>query len=173
MLAASGGVESSSLANWMSLPSRFWSIGPALVGTIFDGGRRKAGLAGANAAYDATVADYRQVVLTSFQEVEDNLAAEQTLATEAQSQNLAVQSSQHALDVALSRYKAGAVSYLDVVTAQSVALANEQTATEIAQRRSDASVLFIKALGGLWETPEGKRYVRSDIGWSQSRRQGR
>ena len=150
MLAASGGVESSKLGNWLSLPSRFWAIGPALVGTIFDGGRRKQGLASANAAFDATVADYRQVVLTSFQEVEDNLAATQTLAAEASAQDLAVQSSQHALDVALSRYKAGAVSYLDVVTAQSTALANERVATEIAQRRSDASVLLIKALGGLW-----------------------
>jgi NodT family efflux transporter outer membrane factor (OMF) lipoprotein len=153
VLAASGGVESSSLAKWMSMPSQFWSIGPALVGTIFDGGRRKHALAGANAAYDGTVADYRQVVLTSFQEVEDNLAAAQTLAAEAQSQDQAVQSSQHALDVALSRYKAGAVSYIDVVTAQSTALANERTATEIAQRRADASVLLIKALGGLWTDP--------------------
>ena len=152
MLAASGGAESSNLGNWLSLPSRFWAIGPALVGTIFDGGRRKQGLAGANAAFDATVADYRQVVLASFQEVEDNLAATQTLAAEASAQDLAVQSSQHALDVALSRYKAGAVSYLDVVTAQSTALANERVATAIAQRRSDASVLLIKALGGLWTT---------------------
>jgi outer membrane protein TolC len=152
LLAASGGVESSRLGNWLSLPSRFWAIGPALVGTIFDGGRRKQGLASANAAFDSTVADYRQVVLASFQEVEDNLAATQTLSAEAGAQDLAVQSSQHALDVALSRYKAGAVSYLDVVTAQSTALANERVATEIAQRRSDASVLLIKALGGLWST---------------------
>ena len=150
MLAASGGAESSNLGNWLSLPSRFWAIGPAIVGTIFDGGRRKQGLASANAAFDSTVADYRQVVLASFQEVEDNLAATQTLTAEASAQDLAVQSSQHALDVALSRYKAGAVSYLDVVTAQSTALANERVATEIAQRRSDASVLLIKALGGLW-----------------------
>lgn len=150
MLAASGGTDSSNLGNWLSLPSRFWAIGPALVGTIFDGGRRKQGLASANAAFDVTVADYRQVVLTSFQEVEDNLAATQTLTAEASAQDLAVKSSQHALDVALSRYEAGAVSYLDVVTAQSTALANERVATQIAQRRSDASVLLIKALGGLW-----------------------
>jgi NodT family efflux transporter outer membrane factor (OMF) lipoprotein len=150
MLAASGGVESSNLGHWLSLPSRFWAIGPALVGTVFDGGRRKHGLEGANAAFDATVADYRQVVLTSFQEVEDNLAATQSLAAEAEAQTLAVQSSQHALDVALSRYEGGAVSYLDVVTAQSTALASERVATEIAQRRSDACVLLIKALGGSW-----------------------
>ena len=120
--------------------------------TLFDGGRRRATAESARAGYDASIANYRQTVLTSFQEVEDNLAATQTLAAEAGAQDLAVQSSQHALDVALSRYKAGAVSYLDVVTAQSTALANERVATEIAQRRSDASVLLIKALGGLWST---------------------
>jgi NodT family efflux transporter outer membrane factor (OMF) lipoprotein len=150
MLSASGGLESSSLGNWLAMPSRFWAIGPALVGTIFDGGRRKQQLASANAISAGTVADYRQIALTSFQEVEDNLAAGQTLAAEAQTQDRAVRSSQHALDVALTRYKAGAISYLEVTVAQSTALANERAATEIARRRSDASVSLIKALGGLW-----------------------
>ena len=154
MLSASGGLESSSLANWLAMPSRFWAIGPALVGTLFDGGRRKQQLASANASSAAAVADYRQIALTSFQEVEDNLAAGQTLAAEAQTQDRAVRSSQHALDVALTRYKAGAVSYLDVIVAQSTALANERAATDIARRRSDASVSLIKALGGFWaESP--------------------
>jgi NodT family efflux transporter outer membrane factor (OMF) lipoprotein len=150
MLSASGGLESSSLSNWLAMPSRFWAIGPALVGTIFDGGRRKQQLASAKAGYAAAVADYRQIALTSFQEVEDNLAAGQTLAAEARSQEIAVRSSEHALEIALNRYRAGAVSYLDVIVAQSTALTNERTATEIARRRSDASVLLIKALGGLW-----------------------
>jgi NodT family efflux transporter outer membrane factor (OMF) lipoprotein len=150
MLSASGGLESSSLSNWLAMPSRFWALGPALVGTLFDGGRRKQQLASAKAGYAAAVADYRQIALTSFQEVEDNLAAGQTLAAEAQTQDMAVHSSQHALEVALARYKAGAVSYLDVIVAQSTALANERTATEIARRRSDASVSLIKSLGGLW-----------------------
>jgi NodT family efflux transporter outer membrane factor (OMF) lipoprotein len=153
MLSASGGLESSNLATWVAMPSRFWAIGPALVGTLFDGGRRKHQLEGAKAGYAASVADYRQIALTAFQEVEDNLAAGQTLDAEAKTQEMAVRSSQHALDVALNRYKAGAVSYLDVTVAQSTALANERTATEIARRRSDASVLLIKALGGLWLTP--------------------
>jgi outer membrane protein TolC len=124
-----------------------------LIGTVFDGGRRKSQLAGAKAANDASIADYRQTALTAFQEVEDNLAAGQTLAAEAQAQDEAVRSSQHALDVALNRYKVGAINYLDVIVAQSTALANERVATEIARRRSDASVSLIKALGGRWPAP--------------------
>jgi NodT family efflux transporter outer membrane factor (OMF) lipoprotein len=153
MLSASGGLESSNLSSWLSLPSRLWAIGPALVGTVLDGGRRKHQVETAKDNRLATVADYRQVALTAFQEVEDNLAAVQTLAAEAQTQYLAVRSSQHALDVALNRYQAGAVSYLDVTVAQSTALTNERAATEIARRRSDASVLLIKALGGPWTAP--------------------
>jgi NodT family efflux transporter outer membrane factor (OMF) lipoprotein len=153
MLSASGGLESSSLANFLTMPSRFWAIGPALVGTIFDGGRRKQQLASANAISAGMVADYRQITLASFQEVEDNLAAGQTLAAESQTQDRAVRSSQHALDVAFSRYKAGAISYLEVTVAQNTALANERAATDIARRRSDASVSLIKALGGLWTEP--------------------
>jgi outer membrane protein TolC len=139
------------------MPSRFWAIGPALIGTLFDGGRRKHQLESAKAVYAATVADYRQITLTAFQEVEDNLAAGQILVAEAQTQNIAVHSSQHALDIALNRYKAGAVSYLDVTVAQSTALANERAATEIARRRSEASVSLIKALGGLWTTPNDEQ----------------
>jgi NodT family efflux transporter outer membrane factor (OMF) lipoprotein len=150
ILSASGGLESSRLASFLVMPSRYWAIGPALIGTVFDGGRRKQQLASANAGYAATVADYRQIALTSFQEVEDNLAAGQTLAAEAQTQDRAVRSSQHALSVALTRYKTGSISYLEVTVAQSTALANERVATDIARRRSDASVSLIKALGGLW-----------------------
>jgi NodT family efflux transporter outer membrane factor (OMF) lipoprotein len=161
MLSASGGLESSNLASWLSMPSRFWAIGPALIGTVFDGGRRKHQLESAKASYAASVADYRQISLTAFQEVEDNLAAGETLTTEARMQDEAVRSSQHALDVALNRYRAGAVSYLDVIVAQSTALANERTATEIAHRRSNASVLLIKALGGLWTAPA--KSAQSDL----------
>jgi NodT family efflux transporter outer membrane factor (OMF) lipoprotein len=153
MLSASGGLESANLASWFAMPSRFWAIGPALIGTLFDGGRRKHQLESAKAGYAASVADYRQIALTAFQEVEDNLAAGQALAAEAQTQDRAVRSSQHALDVALNRYKAGAVSYLDVTVAQSTALANERAATEIARRRSEAGVSLIKALGGIWTAP--------------------
>jgi NodT family efflux transporter outer membrane factor (OMF) lipoprotein len=150
MLSASGGFESSNIGSWLSLPSRFWAIGPALVGTIFDGGRRKQGVNAAQARYDESVADYRQTVLTAFQEVEDNLNATRTLANEAQTQQRAVDSAERALQIALNRYQAGAVSYLDVVTAQSTALSNERVAAQISRRRMDASVLLVKALGGFW-----------------------
>ncbi|HEY2531395.1 MAG TPA: efflux transporter outer membrane subunit [Xanthobacteraceae bacterium] len=157
VLSASGGLESSNLAGWLSMPSRFWAIGPALIGTVFDGGRRRQGLESAKASYAASVADYRQIAVSAFQEVEDNLAAGETLATEARTQDSAVRSSQRALEVALNRYRAGAVSYLDVIVAQSTALANERTAIEIAHRRADASALLIKALGGVWTSPIERR----------------
>jgi NodT family efflux transporter outer membrane factor (OMF) lipoprotein len=155
MLAASGGLESSNLGSWLSLPSRYWAIGPALIGTLFDGGFRKQQLKGAQASYEGAVADYRQVVLASFQEVEDNLAALRVLADEAATQQLAVSSAERSLDLTMTRYKGGAVGYLDVVTAQTIALTNESTATQIAQRRLAASVLLVKALGGLWTTEGG------------------
>jgi NodT family efflux transporter outer membrane factor (OMF) lipoprotein len=150
MLSVSGGFEASSVGSWLSMPSRFWAIGPALLGTIFDGGKRKHQLEGARAQYDQTVAVYRQTVLTAFQEVEDNLNATRQLADEAGTQQKAVASAERALQVALNRYQAGAVGYLDVVTAQSIALSNERVAADISRRQMDASVLLVKALGGPW-----------------------
>jgi len=150
ILSLTGGFESGGFAQWASAPSRFWAAGVPLLGTLFDGGLRKQKLNGAQASYQSAVADYRQVVLTSFQEVEDNLAALRILADESEAQQLAVSAAQHELDLALQRYQAGAVGYLEVVTAQSIALTNERTAIEIARRRLDASVLLVKALGGLW-----------------------
>jgi NodT family efflux transporter outer membrane factor (OMF) lipoprotein len=151
MLSLTGGYESGGFAQWASAPSRFWAVGLPLVGTLFDGGLRKQKLNAAKASYDSAVADYRQVVLTSFQEVEDNLAALRVLAEESGAQQLAVSAAQHELDLTMQRYQGGAVGYLDVVTAQSAALTNERTAIDIARRRLDASVLLVKALGGLWE----------------------
>jgi NodT family efflux transporter outer membrane factor (OMF) lipoprotein len=150
MLSLTGGYESGGFSRWVSAPSRFWAVGLPLVGTLFDGGLRTQKLNGAKAMYNSTVADYRQVVLTSFQEVEDNLAALRVLAEESGAQELAVSAAQHELDLAMQRYRGGAVGYLDVVTAQSAALTNERTAIDIARRRLDASVLLVKALGGLW-----------------------
>jgi NodT family efflux transporter outer membrane factor (OMF) lipoprotein len=155
MLSVSGGFESGSIGSLLSMPSRFWAIGPAVLGTLFDGGRRKHQLEGARAQYDQTVATYRQTVLTAFQEVEDNLTATRQLADESQTQQKAVASAERALQVALNRYQAGAVSYLDVVTAQSTALSNERVAADISRRQMDSSVLLVKALGGLWSgSPE-------------------
>jgi NodT family efflux transporter outer membrane factor (OMF) lipoprotein len=150
MLSLTGGFESGGFSQWVSAPSRFWAVGLPLVGTLFDGGLRKQKLNGAKAMYDSAVADYRQVVLTSFQEVEDNLAALRVLGEESGAQQLAVSAAQHELDLAMQRYRGGAIGYLEVVTAQSAALANERTAIDIARRRLDASVLLVKALGGLW-----------------------
>jgi NodT family efflux transporter outer membrane factor (OMF) lipoprotein len=152
MLSLTGGYESGGFAQWASAPSRFWAVGLPLVGTLFDGGLRKQKLNAAEASYDSAVADYRQVVLTSFEEVEDNLAALRVLAEESGAQQLAVSAAQHELDLAMQRYQGGAVGYLEVVTAQSTALANERTAIDIARRRLDASVLLVKALGGRWDT---------------------
>jgi NodT family efflux transporter outer membrane factor (OMF) lipoprotein len=150
MLSLTGGYESGSFAQWASAPSRFWAVGLPLVGTIFDGGLRKQRLNGAKSSYQSAVAGYRQVVLTSFQEVEDNLSSLRILADESGAQQLAVSAAQHELDLALQLYKGGAVGYLEVVTAQTIALTNERTAIDIARRRLDASVLLVKALGGLW-----------------------
>lgn len=149
-LSGSGGFESSSFSNWLSWPSRFWSVGPAISETIFDGGLRGAQTDQARAAYDAMVASYRQAVLTAFQEVEDNLAALRILDEEARVQDEAVTAAQQSVTVTVNQYKAGTVSYLDVVVSQTAALNNERTAVDILGRRMTASVLLVKALGGGW-----------------------
>jgi NodT family efflux transporter outer membrane factor (OMF) lipoprotein len=153
-LSASGGLEALSLANWFSWPSRFWALGPAISETLFDGGLRRAQTDQARAAYDATVASYRQTVLTGFQEVEDNLAALRILEAEAQAQDDAVKSSRESEAVTLKQYRAGIISYINVTVAQNTALANERTAVGILGRRLTASVLLIKALGGGWDAAE-------------------
>jgi NodT family efflux transporter outer membrane factor (OMF) lipoprotein len=150
VLSASAGLESTFFAPWLTAPSLFWSIGPQLVGTLFDGGRRDATLKNATAQYDGSVADYRQTVLVSFQQVEDNLSALHSLTDEAASQQRATSAATLALKLTTNRYQAGAVSYLDVVTAQTIALTNERMQEQIDARRMSASVLLLKALGGGW-----------------------
>ena len=120
--------------------------------TLFDGGLRSGQVDQARANYDATVANYRQTVLTGFQEVEDNLAAQQILGSEAQAQDAAVNAAQQSLALSLNQYQAGIVSYLNVVVAQAIALANQRVAVDILGRRLSASVLLVKALGGGWKT---------------------
>jgi NodT family efflux transporter outer membrane factor (OMF) lipoprotein len=146
-----GGFESSSLAKWFSWLGRFWSAGLSVSQTLFDGGLRGAQTDQARAAYDAGVAAYRQTVLTGFQEVEDNLAAQRILADEAQAQDEAVKSAQQSLAVTMNQYQAGIVSYLNVVVSQTTALNNQRTAVDILGRRLTTSVLLIKALGGGWK----------------------
>ncbi|MGU7769138.1 efflux transporter outer membrane subunit [Burkholderia sp. MR1-5-21] len=151
VLSASAGLESSFFAPWLTAPSLFWSLGPQLVGTLFDGGRRSATLRGATAQYDGAVADYRQTVLVAFQQVEDELSAMNTLASEAGSQQRASDAADLSLRLTTNRFNAGAVSYLDVVTAQTIALSNRRLADQIAARRMEAAVALLKALGGGWQ----------------------
>lgn len=149
-LSGSAGYQSSSLADLITAPSRFWSIGPALAQTLFDGGLRRAQSDQAVAAYDADVASYRQTVLTGFKEVEDNLAALRILEQEAQIQDEALQSAKQSVVLTTNQYKAGIVSYLNVIEVQTTALATQRSAVDILNRRLAASVLLIKALGGGW-----------------------
>jgi NodT family efflux transporter outer membrane factor (OMF) lipoprotein len=150
-LSATAGLESTFFAPWLTASSLFWSLGSQIAGTLFDGGRRSAALKGANAQYDGTVADYRQTVLVAFQQVEDQLSSLDTLANEADSQQRATKAADLSLKLTSNRFQAGAVNYLDVVTAQTIALSNERTAEQIDARRIDASVQLLKALGGGWD----------------------
>ena len=150
-LSGTLGLVSTAFGNWFSLPSRVWAVGAAISETVFDGGLRKAVTEEARAAYDATVASYRQTVLTAFQDVEDNLAALRILEDEARVQDEAVHAARQALTVVLNQYQAGTLSYLDVVVTQTTALANERAAVDIYGRRMTAAVLLIKALGGGWD----------------------
>ena len=149
-LSASAGLEAASLASWFTWPSRFWAIGTAVSAALFDGGLRKAQSDQAKAAYDATVASYRQTVLTAFQEVEDNLAALRILNEESGVQNQAVQAARQVAKITTNQYQAGTVAYLNVLIAQATALANERTALGIVGRKLTASILLVKALGGGW-----------------------
>lgn len=155
-LSATAGLESSSLSNWLTWPSRFWSVGPMVSQNIFDGGLRSAQNDQARAAFEATLAAYRQTVLTSFQEVEDNLAALRILEDEATAQDDAVRAAQQTTAVVTNQYRAGIVSYLNVITAQTTELNNRRNALTILGRRVAASVQLVKALGGGWTLQTAK-----------------
>jgi len=154
LLSATGGLQSTSAADWFTWPSRFWSVGPQVAQTIFDGGKRRAQLALERATYQASVAQYRQTVLTAFQQVEDQLSTLRILEQEAQAQREAVQSAQEALDIATEQYKAGTADYLQVIVVQAAALQNRRAAIDIATRRLTASVLLVEALGGGWDVKQ-------------------
>ena len=150
-LSADGGFEGTSITNWLSGPSGFAAAGLSAMETIFDAGLRHAVSQRAQAAYDESVANYRQSVLTAFQEVEDNLAALRILEDEAKTEGAAVAAAEHSLALSNNRYRGGVATYLEVITAQSAALSDERTAVELSGRRMTDSVLLIKALGGGWD----------------------
>lgn len=153
LLSATGGYESTKLTSLFALASRYWAIGPSLAATLFDGGQRRATREAAQAAYDGAVAGYRQTVLSAFQDVEDNLAALNILASESTQQTAAVGAAERSLALSMNRYQAGITTYLEVITAQSAALTNEIAAVNTLTRRMTASVNLIKALGGGWHEP--------------------
>jgi NodT family efflux transporter outer membrane factor (OMF) lipoprotein len=153
-LSGTAGFESDSIASWLTWPARFWSAGPALAQTLFDAGLRKATVQQYQAAFDQTVANYRQSVLTAFQQVEDNLAALRILSQEIGQQDAAVRSAQRNLSVATDRYKLGIDPYLNVITAQTTLLSNQQTAVNLRMQQMTASVQLIEALGGGWTSSQ-------------------
>lgn len=153
-LTGSYGYSGDALAQQFSPSSRAWSVGSSLAETLFDAGLRHAQVDAARAAYDETVATYRQTVLTAFQQVEDNLAQLRILAQEADVEASAVESAQLAERLILNEYLAGTVDYTTVVTAQTAALSDEQSALTILQNRLTASVALIQALGGGWDASQ-------------------
>jgi len=149
-LSASGGYQNSSFGNLLSVPNRFWSLGPQLALTLLDFGARRADLEAAEAAYDQTVANYRQTVLDSFREVEDNLVQLRVLAAEAVVQRQALEAAQESLRLIENQYRAGTVDFLSVATVQTSALNNERTYLTLLGDQLTASVQLIAALGGGW-----------------------
>jgi NodT family efflux transporter outer membrane factor (OMF) lipoprotein len=149
-LVASGGV-SSTILDLVSLPNRFWSLGPQLTQTILDGGKRRAQVQVTEASYDATVANYRQTVLTAFQQVEDSLSQLRILSDESEIADRAVKAAQQSLDISTIQYRSGTVNYLQVITAQTSTLQNQRSVVDLFTRRMVASVSLIQVLGGGWE----------------------
>jgi outer membrane protein TolC len=154
ILSASGGLGNISITDWFTWPSRFWSVGPSLAETIFDAGLRRATVQQFQANYDQTVANYRQTVLTSFQQVEDNLATLRILSESIEEQDAAVGAATRSLREAEVRYKAGVDPYLNVIVAQTVLLNDRQGAVNFRMQEMVASVQLIKALGGGWDSTQ-------------------
>lgn len=154
-LSMSGGYSSSTFANWVTLPNRFWSVGPQLAMTLFDGGQRSAEVDRTEAVYDQTVAQYRQTVLSGFQEVENYLVQLKVYADEADVRAEALASARESLRLTSNQYKAGLIGYLDVVNVQATALSNERSVLTLLQSRLIASVQLIAALGGGWNAQSG------------------
>jgi NodT family efflux transporter outer membrane factor (OMF) lipoprotein len=150
-LGGSGGFVSTNLAKLFTVPSLFWAVGPQLAATLFDGGLRKGQVRFSQAAYDESVATYRQTVLTAFQQVEDQLSSLRILEQEQATEAAARQAAQDAVDIALAQYQAGTADYLAVIVLQGALLQAQRLEIDILTRRLVASVLLIEALGGGWD----------------------
>lgn len=150
-LSANGGFRSNDLGALIQSANKFWSLGPSLAYALFDGGGRQAASDSARANHEQTVANYRQTVLAAFQEVEDNLVAAAALQQEAALQEEALAAARRALEIVQNQYKAGTVSYLNVVSAQTSALSAEQTLLNVRNRRLVALGQLLKNLGGRWD----------------------
>ena len=153
-IGGDAGLQSATLANWFAWPSRFFSVGPSASQVLFDAGARRATLANYQAQYDADVAGYRQTVLTAFQQTEDALAAQRLLAEQIQQQQEAIQAAQHYLDLATTLYKAGVDSFLDVFTAETSLLTQQQTGVTLRTQQMTSNVQLIEAVGGGWNTTQ-------------------
>jgi multidrug efflux system outer membrane protein len=149
-----GGWQSTSISNLVNAPSLFWSIGADALQPIFEGGRNRANLAAARAAYDQSVANYRQSVLTAFQQVEDGISNLSTLSQALATQGAAVEDARRALDIANNRYVGGIANYLDVITAQTTLLTSQRLQTQLLGQQMVSSVYLVKALGGGWDASE-------------------
>jgi len=153
-LSGAGGWQSTSLSTLLNAPSLFWSLGGDALEPILQGGRNRANLAASRAAYDESVANYRQSVLTAFQEVEDGISNLKTLSLALSTQGKAVDDARRALDIANNRYVGGVTNYLDVITAQTTLLSNERLETQLLGQQMVSSVYLVKALGGGWDASE-------------------
>jgi NodT family efflux transporter outer membrane factor (OMF) lipoprotein len=169
-LSAEGGLESSTLKHLFDWPSRFWSVGPSVSETIFDAGLRRATVNQYVATYNADVAAYRQTVLTAFQQVEDYLAQVRILSKQIQQQQAAVESAKKYVALETGRYDTGIDPYVDLVTAQTTLLTDQQSLASLQIEQMTASVELIEALGGGWDssqlpTPEqvSKKIGKSEI----------
>jgi outer membrane protein, multidrug efflux system len=153
-LNGAGGWQSADIASLLNAPSLFWSLGADALEPILQGGRNRANLAAARAAYDQSVANYRQSVLVAFQEVEDGISNLSTLSQALSTQGAAVEDARRALTIANNRYIGGATNYLDVITAQTTLLTSERLETQLLGQQMVSSVYLVKALGGGWDASQ-------------------
>ena len=155
-LSGAGGLESTALSSLFNAPSLFWSLGADALEPVLQGGRNRANLAAAQAAYDEAVANYRQTVLTAFQQVEDGISNLSTLSQALSTQGAAVNDARKALEIANNRYVGGVTNYLDVITAQTTLLNNQRLETQLLGQQLVNTVYLVKALGGGWESTQIK-----------------